>query len=380
VLTLLTTNNSAVFRQLGARGFQRLEVKCKVATSAEELIELARRERPALVILDVELPDMDGYEACRRLKADPALAGLRVMLVLGSVLSRADLARLRESGCDDVFCVPAPADELYQHVSQLLGFPSRASRRVGVQLKVQVESGARLLEGRLLNLSRTGAKIALFEPTRAREVSLRIARSERERPAVTRARVVWEKEAAEGDGGGFVLGVQFVDVPARAQQMVDALALWDFWTGDDGALMVTLQGDFTETTDFSELWRQLSAAQRPVELDLSRVRYLNSWGVRNWVAFLEGLPPYLEYAFVRASVALVAQAGMVPRVLGRGRMLSFYAPYHCERCDRSEERLLQSASVGASRPYEPPRFHCTVCDGPLTFDDLADRYFSFLGR
>ncbi|MBI1207270.1 MAG: response regulator [Azospirillum sp.] len=51
------------------------------ATSGEQALEAARRQHPDLILLDVMMPDMDGYEVCRRLKADPALEHIPVILV-----------------------------------------------------------------------------------------------------------------------------------------------------------------------------------------------------------------------------------------------------------------------------------------------------------
>src|SRR2546421_370691 len=141
MITVLTSNNSAVFRQLGSRAFARLGVQHRVAVSGSEAVELVRRERPALAVLDVDLPEIDGYEVGRRIRADPELAAVRVMLVLGSVITRNELERLGASGCDDVFCVPAPSDELYQHAARLVGLPYRGTRSVHVQLRVELEAG-----------------------------------------------------------------------------------------------------------------------------------------------------------------------------------------------------------------------------------------------
>jgi len=378
MITLLVTNNSAVFRQLGSRPFQRLGIKYWVATSGAEALEIMHRERPAMALLDASLPDTDGYEVCQKIKADPALHGTRVMMVLGNVLSREDLARLGRSGCDDVFCIPAPSEELYQHVARLMGFPYRLSRRISVHLKVQLQNGTRMIEGRLLNLSRTGAKIGVGEKLgTVRELYVRLARSEHERAAVTQARLVWEREAAEGVG--YTIGLEFQDVEPQTQRIIDGLALYELSPGEDGATVVTIQGDFCESTDFADLVRHLVEAGK-IEFDLAGVRYVNSWGVRCWVGLLEALPERAEYAFVRVSTAFVMQAGMVARVLGRGRILSLFAPYHCDKCDRSDERLLQTASLGPDVRRDPPHFRCGECGGDLAFDDVPQRYFAFLSR
>jgi len=159
--------------------------------------------------------------------------------------------------------------------------------------------------------------------------------------------------------------------------MVADLSLWDIVEMDDG-YQVILHGDFTEVTDFDNLLAHLQGVKK-VEFDLQGVRYLNSSGVRNWAAFLRFLKD-TEYTFVRCSVAFTSQAGMVPAVVGKGRILSFLAPYHCDECDKSEERLLQTAALLTPSPVIPPRFRCGQCGGELAFDDVAERYFAFLEK
>jgi len=52
-----------------------------VASDGEEACQLARQEQPALALLDVRMPKMSGYEACRQLKADPALKHIPIVFV-----------------------------------------------------------------------------------------------------------------------------------------------------------------------------------------------------------------------------------------------------------------------------------------------------------
>jgi CheY-like chemotaxis protein len=339
-------------RQLGSRPFQRLGVRHRLASTGPEALEIVRRERPALCIVDTELPEMNGYELCSRIKADPELRGTRVMLVVSAVMNRAEIERLGQSGCDDVFSIPAPSDELYQHAARLLDLPHRQDRRIHVQVRIEVSAGAQVIAGRVENISSTGAKVILESPVvGVREVRLRLFRADDDRAAVVRGRIVWQRL---DDIGGLAMGVEFFDLLPEMQRTIADLALWDISETEAG-LQVLLHGDFTEVTDFDPLRTRLSGK---VEFDLSGVRYMNSSGVRNWAAFLRAIRE-IEYTFVRCSE-------------------SFLAPYHCDECDRSEERLLQTAALTKPSPVIPPRFRCSQCGGDLAFDDVAERYFAFL--
>jgi CheY-like chemotaxis protein len=275
MITIVTTSNSAVLRQLGSRAFARLDVQYRVATSGAEALELVRAERPAMALLDVSLPDMEGYEVCRRIKADPQTRGTRVMMVHGTVLTRDDLVRLGESGCDDVFCVPAPSEELFQHCAHLLGLALRSSRRVAVELQCEMEIGELRTPAQLVNLSRGGARVTLPRPPGAgKNVTLFLRRHEREAMARVPARVVWQRNAE----GGVSVGLEFGEMPRQSRDLIDSLALWEATTSDDGKLVVAIQGELTEATELSDLWKYLVTTGRAIEFDLSQVRYVNSWG------------------------------------------------------------------------------------------------------
>ncbi|HEY1798732.1 MAG TPA: response regulator [Stellaceae bacterium] len=71
----------------------------------EEAVELARREQPDVILMDVQLPDISGLEATRRLKADAATRGIPVIAVTAFAMS-GDERRIRDSGADAY--VPKP--------------------------------------------------------------------------------------------------------------------------------------------------------------------------------------------------------------------------------------------------------------------------------
>ena len=69
------------------------------AENGEEALAAAARERPDLILMDIQLPVLDGYEATRRIKADPALRAIPVIVVTSYALS-GDETKARAAGCD----------------------------------------------------------------------------------------------------------------------------------------------------------------------------------------------------------------------------------------------------------------------------------------
>lgn len=92
----------------------RIVLKVKLAAARYETLqagtgaaalEIARQQRPDLVLLDIGLSDMDGYEVCRQLKADPVTSGIPVVMVTALSDSSARIRAL-QAGADDIFSKP----------------------------------------------------------------------------------------------------------------------------------------------------------------------------------------------------------------------------------------------------------------------------------
>jgi putative two-component system response regulator len=70
-------------------GILKGQYKVKAATSGEKALQIARKDpSPDMILLDVMMPEMDGYEVCRRLKGDPRTAAIPVVFVSGHVDER----------------------------------------------------------------------------------------------------------------------------------------------------------------------------------------------------------------------------------------------------------------------------------------------------
>jgi DNA-binding response OmpR family regulator len=90
------------------------------AATGQECLQIARAERPDLIILDVRLPDISGLEVCRRIKADPELARIAVINVTGMRASKDDEAEGIEAGADAYLAKPVHLRTLLAHVQTLL--------------------------------------------------------------------------------------------------------------------------------------------------------------------------------------------------------------------------------------------------------------------
>jgi CheY-like chemotaxis protein len=101
---------------------QLLEDQYEILTASDgaEGIEVARRERPDLILMDLSLPVMDGWEATRRIKADESLRHVPI-IALSAHAMKGDEDRARQSGCDDYLSKPLDEDLLLEKLAKFLG-------------------------------------------------------------------------------------------------------------------------------------------------------------------------------------------------------------------------------------------------------------------
>jgi two-component system, cell cycle response regulator DivK len=107
-------NRDMLSRRLARRGFQ---VVC--AVDGQQGVDLARSENPDIILMDMSLPVMDGWEATRRIKSD---GDTRNVLVIGlsSHAMSGDREKAIEAGCDDYDTKPVDLDRLLEKIEHLL--------------------------------------------------------------------------------------------------------------------------------------------------------------------------------------------------------------------------------------------------------------------
>jgi len=148
--------------------------------------------------------------------------------------------------------------------------------------------------------------------------------------------------------------------------------------GRDGDVMrVELRGEIDENADFSDLRHTLRGN---VDLRLEGITRINSCGVREWVNFVRGLDSVRTLSFSRCSPPVVLQLNTIYNFRGRARVRSFMAPYVCEACHNDEYKLLDVAEHFPDRRAHVPAFRCRKCGGVMVFDELPERYLSFLSE
>ncbi len=90
-----------------------------IAGDGEQGIAMARSEKPDLILMDLSLPVLDGWEATRRLKADPATRSIPIIAITSHAMA-GDRRQALEAGCDDYDTKPVELDRLLGKIAALL--------------------------------------------------------------------------------------------------------------------------------------------------------------------------------------------------------------------------------------------------------------------
>jgi len=89
------------------------------AANGQDGVEAAERERPELILMDLSLPVMNGWEATRRLKANPDLKSIPIIALTAHAM-KGDRETALAAGCDDYLVKPIDEDELMEKMTKFL--------------------------------------------------------------------------------------------------------------------------------------------------------------------------------------------------------------------------------------------------------------------
>ena len=107
-------NRDMLSRRLHRKGYEML-----LAVNGQEGLDMAHSEHPDLILMDLSLPDIDGWETTRRLKADDATRSIPVVALTAHAMA-GDREKALEAGCDDYDTKPVELDRLLDKMQALL--------------------------------------------------------------------------------------------------------------------------------------------------------------------------------------------------------------------------------------------------------------------
>ena len=116
---ILLVEDNEMNRDMLSRRLKRKEFEIDIAVDGQAGINMATSHAPNLILMDLSLPVLDGWEAIRALKADPTTADIPIIALTAHAMA-GDEARAREAGCDDYDTKPVNFSRLLGKINALL--------------------------------------------------------------------------------------------------------------------------------------------------------------------------------------------------------------------------------------------------------------------
>jgi DNA-binding response OmpR family regulator len=140
-ITIVVVDDFQDGRELTAAVLRREGFNVKEAGTGTEALALAT-ELPALMVLDVHLPDLDGFEVCRRIKKDARTAGISVLQVSAAFRNTGDRVRGLDGGADAYLALPVEREELVATVRALLRIRRAERESAGLRAVMHLANAA----------------------------------------------------------------------------------------------------------------------------------------------------------------------------------------------------------------------------------------------
>lgn len=215
---ILLVDDVPMFLELG-QVFLSRSGPVDLADTASSAFQSADERKPAIVIADMHLPDMDGAELCRRFKTHPNWGSPRVVL-LARPDAPEDHAEAVRAGADDVLFKPLERDGLIASVRRLTDFDTPPGLpRARIHQPVEITTRGQHFTGTLRNVSRGGVYVdAPIAVAHAEEVGLHFSLDGTGTIVEPTAQVIW---ARQNPNGSDQIGLRFLEIDARTIQKLD---------------------------------------------------------------------------------------------------------------------------------------------------------------
>jgi CheY-like chemotaxis protein len=117
---ILLVEDNEMNRDMLSRRLKRKDFEVVIAVDGQAGVDMAGSENPDIILMDLSLPVMDGWEATRRIKADDGTKGIPVIALTAHAM-QGDEEKALEAGCDDYDTKPVNFKRLLEKIQNLLG-------------------------------------------------------------------------------------------------------------------------------------------------------------------------------------------------------------------------------------------------------------------
>ncbi|MFQ5876633.1 MAG: response regulator [Acidobacteriota bacterium] len=216
-ITVLVADDLKFFLEIERTYLKRGGFDVLTADGGQKAVDLAKKHRPHLILLDLEMPQMDGAAACVELRKDPALATTPIIIMSASGTEETR-QRCLKAGCTEFVVKPERPDELLGIVARILTVRQRAATRITVVFNVTGEVDGRQVVGQARNLSATGLLLESNSQIPAgATLDLELFLPKNPNALKVKGRVVRARQLA---GGSHEAGIRFIDLSQSQQEQI----------------------------------------------------------------------------------------------------------------------------------------------------------------
>lgn len=192
------------------------------ARNGEDALKICREKRPDLVVMDLNMPVMNGADCCREIKKDPHLSSPVILVTAEG--KEADRQLCLQAGCDDLLYKPLDRAVFLESARKLLPAVDRRDKRGSCRLNVKFRAFGLTLSGACLNISQNGLYLAAdVELDQNTQLELIFVLPEPDGIIQCRGRIAWlntskaRRKSALPEG----FGIEFVGMPEADRERID---------------------------------------------------------------------------------------------------------------------------------------------------------------
>ena len=219
---IITVDDINEFIQREETLLRREDLNLVIVKSGEEALFRARNDIPDLLILNFYMPDLNGYQVCRKLKADSATEHIPLLIIATPADEDNDPGYLTEAaGCDGCIEKPIQHDDIVPLIVKLIGVPPRRHLRTGTSLPCSITDEDGLRDATILNLAPQGLYLETTPaPWPGDIVKAELSLDGIGSPVTFQIAVRWSRGIDETGPGG--AGCEFLGAPEELLQWYES--------------------------------------------------------------------------------------------------------------------------------------------------------------
>jgi CheY-like chemotaxis protein len=221
---ILLVDDVSMFLNLQKMFLKLSSVRVLTANDGVEALRLAREERPSLIFMDMHMPNMGGAECCARIKADPLLRSIPVVMIT-SEGKEDDKALCFKAGCDGFLTKPIERVTYLEIARKFLPTVDRREFRMSHRGKVKFRVFGLTLSGEIMDISRNGIYISTdYDVEKESCIELVFALHNEGGAAVqSKGRVAWvnSRKELKKQNYPFGFGVEFLAITEESKRILN---------------------------------------------------------------------------------------------------------------------------------------------------------------